>query len=156
MKDLKRYDPKLDVIFNREYEVFIIVRKAAYGPPHQILPVEAEDGTFRQPDNRDLFTLAVADLWRSGQEAGDRVRKGEEHMLDAMEKEDNKITEEFREYTRDDKLQWKNTWRKALNQGSKQPEFRRIEQRGPGLTLGEIKKARAAGQDPWAGHSKVS
>lgn len=154
--DLKRYDRKLNVIFSREAERFVIVRERAWGPPFQLFLVENEDGSFRQPDNRDIFVLAISDLWKNRQEANDRIRDGENAMQAYQEKEERDQRDEFRAIARDNKIQLKNTYRKASNQGSKAPEFRRINVGGRGLTLDQIKQARAAGADPWAGQQKVA
>lgn len=150
VKALKEYDSKLDIIFDRMAERFIIRRQRAYGMPWGVLLVETEDEQFRQPDQRDIKKLYEADLWKNGG-VDARIRRGEQTMWDYEEKLERDSKDTFRAMSRENKIQLSNTYRKATNQGSKAPELRRIEDiRKPGaLTLREIRAAKAAGRDPW-------
>jgi hypothetical protein len=150
VKTLKEYDNKLDIVFDRMAERFIIRRQRAFGQPWGVLLVETDDAQFRQPDGRDMRKLYEADLWKNGG-VDARIRRGEQTMWDYEEKLERDTREHFRAVSRDNKIQLKNTYRKATNMGSKAPELRKIEEvRKPGaLTLDQIKAARAAGRDPW-------
>lgn len=150
MKDLKQFDSRLDVVFDRMAERFIIRRDRGFGKPWGVLLVETEDGQFRQPDQRDIKRLYAGDLWRHGG-VDARVRRGEQYTEDYNNKVTKDAEDDIRALSRENKIQLSNVYRKASNQGSKAPEFRRIEDiRKPGAkTLKEIKAARAAGRDPW-------
>jgi hypothetical protein len=151
VEDLQQYDGKLSVEFNRKYSRFVIVREVGLGKKYEILVVQGEDGGFRQPDHRDLKTLGAGDLWRKNQEARDMVRAGEEKMRQLREKQDADNVDDIRYLSRENRIQLHNTFRKASNNGSKAPEFRRVYVKSPGKTLEQIRQARAAGHDPWAG-----
>jgi len=148
VKKLREFDSKLQVTFDRRYERFIISKKVAFGSPFGVLAVNDEFGGFRQPDDRDIRTLYNGDLWRHGG-VKERIRSGEETLRAHKEKEDRDTTQAFKERSRDDAIQLRNTYRKATNSGSKTPEFRRVDVKSGGKTLEEIRAARAAGQDPW-------
>jgi hypothetical protein len=150
VKQLKEYDSKLSIVFDRGVERFIVCRQRAYGKPWGVLVIQTDDGAFRQPDGRDIKRLYEADLWKNGG-VDARIRRGEKTMWEHEDKLEADSKEHFRALSRENKIQLMNTYRKATNTGSKAPEFRRIEDiRKPGaLTLSQIRAARAAGRDPW-------
>lgn len=148
LKDLKLFDDKLDVEFNREYERFVVIRKRAYGDPFVVWVVDSEHGQFRQPDQRDINALFYADLWRHGGVRG-RIQRGEKYMADYAEKEDRDAAQDLRDITKDSKYQLRNTFRKATNEGGKSSEFARINVKPKGLTAAQIREARSSGRDPW-------
>jgi hypothetical protein len=148
VKDLKAFDPLLRVRFERRMERFVITKRRAFGDDFNVLVVQTEDGQFRQPDQRDIKHLYAGDLWRHGG-VDARIRRGEEYMKNEQEKLDKEISEESLARTRDSKIQLSNTYRKTFNDGSKAPELRRIELNRKGLTIDEIRAARAVGRDPW-------
>jgi len=150
VKDLRSFDPLLRVRFERRMERFVITKRRAFGDDFNVLVVQTDDGQFRQPDRRDILALYEGDLWRHGG-VNERIRRGEEHMKEYQEKQDREIEQESRARTVDSKIQLSNAYRKTFNDGSKAPELRRIELNRKGLTINEIRSARAAGQDPWAG-----
>lgn len=125
VKELKQFDNKLGIDFSRQLERFVIHRQRAFGDSVIVWVVDAENGGFRHPDQRDLQALYNADLWRHGG-VRERVRKGEEYMLSYQENLDRKAREELRDITKDNKIQLRNTIRRATNEGNKGPEFRRI------------------------------
>jgi hypothetical protein len=149
VKDLREFDPLLRVRFERRLERFVVTKRRAFGDDFNVLVVETEDGQFRQPDRRDIKALYDGDLWRHGG-VQERIRSGEERMKKHEEDRDKEIEEESRARTLDSKIQLGNAYRKTFNEGSKAPELRRIELNRRGLTIEEIRSARAAGQDPWA------
>jgi hypothetical protein len=148
VKDLRAFDPLLRVRFERRMERFVITKRRAFGDDFNVLVVQTDDGGFRQPDRRDIQMLYEGDLWRHGG-VNARIRRGEEHMKEFQEKQDREIEQESLARTRDSKIQLSNAYRKTFNDGSKAPELRRIELNRKGLTINEIRSARAAGQDPW-------
>lgn len=150
VKDLKQFDSRLDVTFDRVAERFIIRRDRGWGKPWGVLLVETEDGRFRQPDQRDIKHLWDGDLWRHGGVEA-RIRRGDVRRDEYEDKLTKDADDELRAITKENKIQLSNTFRKATNQGSKTPEFRRVEVKNSrALTLKEIRTARAAGRDPWA------
>jgi len=64
--------------------------------------------------------------------------------------DERRAKETLREASRDDRRQLKNTWRKACNLGKGNADFRRVEIERKGLTIEQIRAAKASGQDPWA------
>lgn len=148
VKDLKAFDPLLRVRFERRMERFVITKRRAFGDDFNVLVVQTDDGEFRQPDRRDIMMLYEGDLWRHGG-VDARIRRGEEHMKEHQEKLDREIREESLARTRDSKIQLGNAYRKTFNEGSKAPELRRINLNRKGLTVEEIRAARAVGRDPW-------
>lgn len=150
VKRLREYDRRLSVVFDRGIERFLITRESNYGKPFAVMVVRRDDGGFRQPDQRDLKILALGDLWRGGG-VKEHIRRGEERAAKYEADMERQATQEIKERGRDDKIQLMNTWRKATNQGSKAPEFRRVELNKRGKTVEQIRADRAAGRDPWAG-----
>lgn len=138
LKKLKEFDPTLTCEFHRGHERFVIQRKATVGPPHNIMIVDDFTG-FRQPDERDLAALYAADLWRHGG-VSERIRKGEEYMRNYRTREDEKMREEFRDVTKDNKYWLRRTMRQANNDGKANHEFRRIEVKPKGYTVNDLRK----------------
>jgi len=153
VKRLHDFDPKLEVQFFRQWGRFVIVKPRAYGPAWQILPIEGEDGQFRQPDERDIRLLFYGDLWRHGG-VKERVRAGEDHALGQQAKDDKRAETELHEASMDDKRQIRKAYRQALNDGKANSEFERVDIKSKGLTAAQIQAARSTGRDPWA-ESKV-
>ena len=150
VKELKQFDSKLDIVFDRMAERFIIRRDRGWGKPWGVLVIETMDGNFRQPDQRDIKKLWEGDLWKHGG-VKEHIRRGEEKMLNHKEKQTKDAEDELRAVTRDNKIQLSNTFRKASNQGSKAPEFRRVEVKNSrALTAEQIRSARQRGVDPWS------
>ena len=150
LRKLKEFDPALRVEFSREAHRFVITKPRAYGAAWQLHLVQSEDGDFRQPDERDIAVLWLGDLWRHGGPKA-RVRRGEDYMLDYQDREDRRISEEFRETSRDNKIQLRRMYRRdVLGDGKGNAEFRRVNLKRRGLTISEIHQSRALGIDPWA------
>lgn len=150
VKDLKQFDSRLDIVFDRVLERFIVRRDRGWGKPWGVLLIETPDRQFRQPDQRDIKRLWEGDLWRHGGVEA-HIRRGEERMKAAQEKEMRDAVDEIRQRSREDKVQLSNVWRKATNQGSKAPEFRKLSEIKPSnaLTIDQIRAARSEGRDPW-------
>lgn len=62
VKDLKRFDDKLDVAFNRVSGFWEIYRKDRRGVYQWVLQVENEDETYRPLDNRTIKKLWEIDI----------------------------------------------------------------------------------------------
>jgi hypothetical protein len=150
VRDLREFDPQLRIRFERRFEKFVISKKRAFGDDFNVLVVQTDNGAFRQPDQRDIKKLYDGDLWRHGG-VKERVRRGEEQMLEAEPKGIANAEDELKARTRENKIQLSNAYRKTFNEGSKAPELRRIDVQNPrARTIEQIKSARAAGKDPWA------
>jgi hypothetical protein len=150
VKDLKVFDPELRVTFHRPIGKFVVSKRRAIGSDFVVLVIETDDGQFRMPDQRDIKALYNGDLWRHGG-VKERIRSGEEHMKAYRDKEEKEIETETRARAADSKIQLSNAFRKTFNEGSKAPELRRVDLNQKGLTVEQIRSARAAGQDPWVG-----
>ena len=148
VRDLRTFDRKLSVQFDRYARRFVIVKEMPWGDPYMIWIVEDDFGGFRQPDQRDIKALYFADLWRHGG-VKERVLAGERYAEDHKQKQEKEIDDTFRDATRDDALQLRRTFRQASNDGKANSEFRRVDTQGPGLTLPQIQEARSRGVDPW-------
>lgn len=131
VKDLKAYDDKLFVEFDRRFERFVIRRKTTLKPYPDIWVVQGEQGEFRQPDQRDMVVLWMADLWKNGG-VRKRIEDGEEKILAAREKEEADIAQNFRDATKDNKYQLRNAYRKASNDGKVAPHTRRVDPKPKG------------------------
>lgn len=152
---LREFDPKLEIDFDRETHRFAIYRKMPVGDSFKIMVVAGPEGEFRQPDMRDIAALHGADLWRKGR-LRDFVRTSEAKILDNMRKEEKEAEDTFREASIDDRIQLRRMYRReVLNEGKANAEYRRVDPNQRGLSLEQIKSARAAGKDPWAGTEKV-
>lgn len=149
VRDLKTFDDKLRLQFSRQLGKFVVTKQRAFGDDFIVLVVQSDDGGFRHPDQRDIKQLYAGDLWRHGG-VKERIRKGEEQMLGAEQKDIDNATDELKARTREDKIQLSKAYRRAFNEGSKASEVRRIDVKNPrGRTADQIKSARAAGKDPW-------
>lgn len=148
VKRLHEFDPLLRVQFDKHSERFVVTKRRAYGNDFVVHVIQCDDGTFRPPDMRDIKALYWGDLWRHGG-VRERIRSGEERYARQEREQQQRAKDEFRAAAREDKIQLSNTYRKAFNEGSKAPEFRRVDVKSGGLTVQQIKDARAAGRDPW-------
>jgi len=141
---LKKIDPTLDCSFNRAHGKFVITQLGKISGRVNVAIVEGnEGGGYRYPDNRDIRMLQRSDLHRSGQEVKDRVRDGEERMINAKIEQQRKVKEEIRDTTKDDKLQLASAYHEAFNLPGKGPSksaFRRIEREPKGFTVHDKRK----------------
>lgn len=138
MKRLKSMDKKLDCLFFREHEHFVITYDRATGDKAPIFMVKNDFGGFRQPDERDIKTLWDADCSRAGLNMNHRLSKmAYASELYAREKR-RKATEMIRERTVDDKRQLVNAFGKATNAGKYNSTFRRITPKPKGQSISPI------------------
>ena len=141
MRKLKEYDKKLYFEFDRALSRFVIRREIIGREDPKIWVVETEDGRFRQPDERDIAVMYMADLWRHGG-VKQRVMLGEQKLLEHERIQEQKAKQELREATLDNKYQLRNTYRKAANDGKALPPFRQILPKSKGKTYKELVKDR--------------
>ncbi|MEE9365990.1 MAG: hypothetical protein V3W44_04805, partial [Dehalococcoidales bacterium] len=127
-RKLREFDPKLRLEFSREHEKFIITQptRLRSGRVPLILIGKYADGTYRQPDDRDLEILHGADMHRSGQEVKDRIRIGEEYMLQSQEDQFVKARAEIRDRAKDDKTYLMQQYNQAFNNSKANAAYRRV------------------------------
>lgn len=141
MRDLKAIDSRLDCTWREDINLFVIIQHRAVGPPWEIFTVEREDGGMRQPDQRELFALHMADVFRIPLE--DRLKHGEDYMRDYAEKQDAYNADEIRAQTKEDRRQLMPAVAREFNMGGKNNStFRRIEHKPKGFTIKDLRKMR--------------
>lgn len=123
-RDLRLMDKRLSTKFNGEH--FVITYDRGYGQPVNIYRVKADDGSFRQPDKRDLKIIKGGDL-AEGDSQDVRLRKAAYISERIREEEKRKAHEEIRAMTRDGKNQLKKAFIQAGG-GKGNSAFRRIAQ----------------------------
>jgi len=139
MRKLKEYDKKLYFEFDRVLSRFVIRRKVEIREDPKIWIVETEDGRFRQPDERDIAVLYMADLWRRGG-VKHRIRVGEQKLLEYERVQEQKMRDELRDVTKDNKYQLRSTFRKATNDGKALSPYRQLLPKAKGKTYKELVK----------------
>jgi hypothetical protein len=122
LKDLKNMDPRLGVKFNGKH--FVLTYKRPVGNPVNIYRVKAEDGSFRQPDKRDLMVLKAGDL-AEGDSMDVRLKKSAYASELIRQNEERRVHEEIRAMTLDGRRQLVNAF-KGESKGN--ATFRRIAQ----------------------------
>ncbi len=122
LKDLKSMDKRLGIKFNGNN--FIVTYERPCGDPANIHCVRDADGGFRQPDQRDLSFI------RSGDMENDRLKDKLNRMAAASEaireRERAKVKDEIRAMTKDGKIQLRNAFSRATNDGKFNSAFRRV------------------------------
>lgn len=131
MKDLKALDKKLDCFFNPEDEVFVITYKRATGDPVPIAKCAGRepDGSFRQPDQRDIGFVHSGD--RSRVSLDQHLNQVAEYMASFREKKRKDAKENIRNMTKDDKIQLKNAAARVADGGKHNSDFRVRSKQAP-------------------------
>ncbi|MFA5340315.1 MAG: hypothetical protein WC332_00920 [Clostridia bacterium] len=124
MRLLKNLDKRLDCVFRKEHEHFVIVYDRGYGQPVNLLLVKRDDGGFRQPDMREIAVLSEGDMEK--QRVKDRLEKTAKYMHDVRSADDTKRKDMIRNMTKDDKIQLRNAFNKMTGAGKKIPAYRPI------------------------------
>lgn len=134
MRKLKTFDPNLDCEFNREIERFIITQPSRLRSGKLVAAVVDNPGRpeYRQPDDRDLRVLARADFERKSHT--DRIREGEQMMLEKPLQDEKRAENEIRDVTKDNKLQLQHAYAKffGMRADEHNPAFRRITHKPKG------------------------
>lgn len=128
LRSLKTLDRRLDCVFRREHEHFVITYDRGWGDPVNILLVQAESGGFRQPDNRELAALSEGDM--CNQRVQDRLAKAAKYMQDVRDKDFRDRRDMIRNRTKDDKIQLMDKFQHAYGSGKHKAAFRPITYRG--------------------------
>ena len=123
LRDLKNLDRRLNAKFNGSH--FVITYDRGYGEPVNIFRISEDDGSFRQPNSRDIMVIKQGDL-ASGETMDVRLKK-EAYAYELMNREARrKASEEIRAMTLDNKIQLKNAYQKRTNLGKTGSAFRKI------------------------------
>jgi hypothetical protein len=123
MRDLKNLDRRLDVKFNGQH--FVVTYDRGHGEPVNIHRVKAEDGGFRQPDQREMVFLKQADL-AQGRSMDSRLRELAYESYRMREKIKAKHRENIRDMTKDGKNQLAKAFIQSTNLSKGNATFRRI------------------------------
>lgn len=92
LKELRRYDRRLSVRWNRERERWQILRSLLsanrlYERTFVVMTVQQDDGSYRALDQRTLDALAAADTWRHGMHALRRMEDANRRREEAIDRE---------------------------------------------------------------------
>jgi hypothetical protein len=123
MRDLKSMDRRLNVKFNGSN--FVITYDRGHGEPVNLSCVKADDGSFRQPDRRDLEFLLAGDMERINPK--EHLARVAEYMDTVRKRDKVKAKELIRDCTRDDKIQLMRAMSQLYNCGKNNSAFRRID-----------------------------
>ncbi len=123
-RDLKNLDRRLGTKFNGQH--FIVTFDRGYGEPVNIYRVMAEDGSFKQPDKRDLAIIKGGDL-AEGEKMEMRLKKLA-YASELMRREiRRKARENIRDMTKDDKTYLSQKIGQLTNSSKSNAAFRRID-----------------------------
>ena len=122
LKDLKLLDKRLSTKFNGQN--IVVTYDRGHGEPVNIHTVKSEDGSFRQPDTRDMMFIKSGDL--EGSRMKDRLSRLASYCETAREKDRKNSREEILAMTRDSREQLKKAFLQATNSGKANSAFRRI------------------------------
>ena len=135
LKELKNLDPRLSVFWNGNHQVIRFQRPN--GEAVNIYRVKAEDGGYREPDQRDLMAVAGGDLAREDMKS--RLLKLSYASEKMREKAKADARDNIRHLTRDNRTQLANAAIQLTNQGKGNSAHRRIPAPKGGKTWNEIK-----------------
>lgn len=139
LERLKALDPKLDCVFNRNSERFVITYRRALGDPVPVIQVISKDGGFRFPDNRDLKALNEADTHRIS--VKERFQRTAQYMEDYRKRKKKEAKEQIRDMTKDGKIQLSQRLSRLAGFSKGNSAFRRILPRKRGKTIDELQNA---------------
>ena len=123
LRELRLIDKRLSIKFNGSN--FVITYDRGHGDPVNILRIKQEDGSFRQPDRRDLELLKQGDL-ASGESMDTRLRKLAYASYEIRETLKRKHRENIRNMTKDDKNYMMNKIGRLTGQGKPRPAYRQV------------------------------
>jgi len=136
-RDLKTLDRRLGCKFNGNQ--FVVTYERGYGEPANVHLVKGDDGGFRQPDHRDIEAL------RKGDQENFRMKDHLDKMAYTytliQRKMREKVKDEIKGMTRDNKRQLINAFAKAANDRKANSTFRRINLKRKGKTIEEIRES---------------
>jgi len=126
LKKLHEVDPKLGCFFNSKIEKFVVTYERTIGGPVPIATVAGmENCVFRQPNDVDLNFVRSGDMTNT--RVQDRLTAVAKHMEQVREADKRRASEEFRDLTKDNKIQLMNAFSRRAGTGKGNSAFRRIE-----------------------------
>ena len=130
MKDLKSMDSKLDCVWNPDGKKFVVTYERAIGGSVPIATLAGvENGSFRQPNPRDLEFIKSGDMSNDTVKA--RMNRTAAYMEDVRESQKKKASDEIRDMTKDSKIQLTQGAVKVAG-GKGNSAFRRVEHKTKG------------------------
>jgi len=130
MERLKKLDKRLGCEYVKSHGHFVINYQRPYGQPVPITMVKADNGGFRQPDNRDLDFLKQGDLEREDMKT--KLQKSAKYMEDVREKAKRDAKDNIRHMTLDGKIQLANNLSRIAGGGKGNATFRRVTPKSKG------------------------
>lgn len=131
---LNTFDKQLSVEFNRDIGKFVVTQPSNTEPGTRrvALIVQGDENPegWRQPDDRDLEFLSLADLFSIN--VKQRIEDGEKYMLDYREKQKQEQMQTFRDLTKDDKYYLANSYAQAFNLGKGIRPYRQVQPKPKG------------------------
>lgn len=124
VKDLKSLDKRLSTKFNGQN--FIVCYDRGHGEPVNVLRIQGEGGTFRQPDKRDLIVIKGGDL-AEGPKMELRLKEAAYRAELQQREVKRKRYGEIRDMTKDSRRQLEKAYIQATNQSKGNATFRRID-----------------------------
>jgi len=124
MRSLKCLDQRLDCSFQWSLERFVITYDRGYGEPLPLTVIETEDQQFRRPRQSDVEFLQRWDL--ENMRLKDRLSMVTKYMQDYRDQCRRRSRENFRDMTKDDKIQLMNVFGRAMGASKCNSAFRRI------------------------------
>jgi len=129
--ELKRTDKCLGCRFNGEF--FVVTYERAQGGAVPIMSIRDPGGGFRHPDQRDIAKLKASDLAREDyREKFMRMGKMSEYLTE-QENARRKRKENFRDMTKDNRIQLRNAFAKAGNVSKSNAGFRQVKVKPKGI-----------------------
>ncbi len=122
-RDLKNIYGRLDTKFNGQH--FVVTYDRGHGQPVNILRIQGEGGSFRQPDKRDLIVIKGGDL-AEGPKMETRLREAAYRAEKQQEDAKRKAHENIRDMTKDDRRYLSQKIGQITNQGKCNSSLRRI------------------------------
>ena len=134
VKDLKTFDPKLEISFDRRFDAFVITQPSQVSGRVPALVISGDNGSgYRQPNQSDIRALYKGDFERNG---GKRHVLQEEERFKKQDEDHNKfVKDEIMHQTRDNKRQLINTYAKAFNVGKGVTGFRQVPIKSKGYKV---------------------
>lgn len=125
MKRLKEQDPKLGCHFNGRH--FVITYEVPWGPPATIWVVmgAGPDRGFRQPDQRDLDEIMKSDV--NNESPKQRHQRVAQYMSNFELQQRIRTRQNFRDMTKDNKIQLHQAFAKVAGVSKANSTFRRID-----------------------------
>jgi len=125
VKKLKGLDKRLDCVFSRRHEKFMVTYARPTGTPSEIILVGKNEHGHRQPDQRDYAKLIEGDLARKS--VRERELEFVSYYSSYKEKQEREVEDTLHEATVDNRRQLMNTYTREFNLGKGNSTFRRID-----------------------------